>query len=272
MEINDELKKARLLNLSEKFSEVMFQRTQNCFEYSQKKMIPLLKQIINPTNKEKAIIGIFFRIQAWMATLNSMNKTVHFQGVASAARSLFELLLDILIIKKDSTGIEAEKYLFFPEIEKFKVAKRIVEFVDNNASSQINVDIYRKYINDKQKTKNIYQNLRNLWSIKQSKGIKSFPNHWSGKNLRQRARDIGPEYEEIYLDTYPKLSWSVHAGATVYLNLEDRHFVEFFGICHDMIQKRFIKAMIETAKSLGIDKGINDFYSKMKIFSNVPSL
>src|SRR4051812_29785426 len=47
------------------------------------------------TPRDTAIVGTFGRVEMWLHSVTKLNQTLDAQAVATAARSLFELLLDL---------------------------------------------------------------------------------------------------------------------------------------------------------------------------------
>jgi hypothetical protein len=90
----DELEKADVSDLPVRMRiEAFYKGTDALSQFTESKMIPILKGQINLSYKEKAIVGTYYRMYGSVRSLVAMNRRIHFQGAAAAARSLFELLL-----------------------------------------------------------------------------------------------------------------------------------------------------------------------------------
>jgi hypothetical protein len=181
------------------------------------------------------------------AILN-LNRLEHFQAVAVVTRSLFEHWLDEIILAENMTGDAVRKYNEFPEIEKYRVAEQLVTLANKNPSLvRMDISAQRAFYNDPSRTQKIAA------LVKQSaNGKRRYPDHWTDRNLRQRAIDVG--VEGMYVEAYPALSWYVHAGATGTAGLGKDGFQNVFGYCHSLIQRISIDATSRCAKATKISK------------------
>jgi hypothetical protein len=254
----DELEKADVSDLPIGIRvEAFYKGTDAVSKFAESVMIPLLKGQINLSNKEKAIVGTYYRMYAWVRSMVAMNSRIHFQGAAAAARSLFELLLDIKMLAADKTGELVERFHAFPEIEKFRVAENFVSFCDDHPNdTKLDDSHQRTFINRLGKRQTIDQTIVKYWGITK-KGKPNRPEHWTGKSVRERASDLGLKYEELYVEAYPLLSWYIHSGSTSYVGLNAEAIEACFGISHSIAQKVFLEATVicaqETKISLAVD-------------------
>ena len=131
----------------------------------------------------------------------------------AAARSLFELFLDIKMLADDNTGVLVDTFNAFPEIEKYRVAAKIVNFCDTKAEKvKIDVTHQRAFINKPGKHQAVEQTIIKHWGMSEkNKGKPSRPQHWSGLSVADRAKYLGVEYEEIYQEVYSIQSWNIHS-------------------------------------------------------------
>src|SRR5712692_3080294 len=166
-------------------------------------MIPQLKALLGPTVQEIALRDIYFKMHLLLGSAITMNCLDHFQSVAALTRSLFELLLDMKILAGDKTGDAVKSYNEFPEIERYRRAGQLVAFAASYPN-QIKQDLstQRAFIADPQRKARVTRAIG-------PKG--KYPDHWTGKNPRERARSTGEE--ALYVEVYALLIWYVHAGA-----------------------------------------------------------
>src|SRR4051812_8939462 len=91
-------------------------------------VIPVIKGMISRSQQEIAITGTYYRMLAWMKTLTELKCPVHIQAVCSAARGMFELLIDIKQLI--ATPALADAYHAFTFVRRFRQAQVMVEEFD----------------------------------------------------------------------------------------------------------------------------------------------
>jgi len=182
----EEVQQAEITDLSvRKRVEAFYKGTDAIAKFAQEVMIPMLRGQLNLNDKERAITGIYYRMYLWIPSMVTMNSRIHFQGAASAARSLFELLLDIKLLDADTTGEMVAKFHVFPKVERFRVAQNIVSFNDKNPDSTIIVDTHqRNLVNKPGKVQEIEETITTHWGTTKS-GHPRHPDHWSGMNMKE---------------------------------------------------------------------------------------
>lgn len=249
--------------------EALYKGTDAILQFAEKTIIPVLSNQIKLNNKEKAITGTYYRMYSWIKSAVVMNRRIDFQGAASAARSLFELFLDMKILAADETGEMVEKFHVFPKIEKFRVAKNLTDFCDKN-KGKIKQDYSRQrnYMNKLQTVNPII--IKHWGDKKDKKGNLIRPKHWTGKDVKKRAKDLGFEYEKLYMEIYPLLSWYIHSGSTGYGGVNEEGLEACFGYSHHIIQKVFLEATVTCAKAMKIIEAVEGFYDKIDKLQLVP--
>lgn len=73
-------------------------------------MVPVLNGQLNLSDKEAAILGTYFRFYLCAKGVLSLNDRRFFQLVASAARTGFELLIDLRSLADDPSGKAVEMF------------------------------------------------------------------------------------------------------------------------------------------------------------------
>lgn len=256
----DELEKYDFssLSLTNKVN-AFFKGNEVIADFAKKVIISVLKGQLSLNDKEKAIVGTYYRMYAWMCSLITMNNLLHFQGAAVAARSLFELLIDLKIISDDETGEMVEKFHAFSEVERFHVAEKAVNFFNTNKKNvNINVTHQQLLVNKLGRKQYIEQLVIKYWGLTK-KGKPNYPDHWTGRDIRRRAHNLGLHYEEIYIELYPILSWYTHSGSAGYAGLDSKALEACFGLCHSTAQYLFLEGTLICAKIMKISKAIEDF-------------
>lgn len=226
--------------------DAYFDGTKFMHEFSREVMLPLLRTLLVPSPQEIAVRDTYYKMALLVRAILNLNSLEHFQAVAVVTRSLFEHWLDLIILAEDVTGDAVRKYNEFPEIEKFRVAEQLVA-LSNKSPGLVKMDIsaQRKFYDDPSRT----QKMSSLVKV-DAKGKRRYPDHWTERNLRQRAIDVG--MEGMYVETYPSLSWYVHAGATGTAGLGRDGLEHVLGYCHSLIQRIFVDATSRCAKATKI--------------------
>jgi len=188
-----------------------------------------------------------------LKTIVALNRVEHFQSVAAATRSLFELEMDIQILFKDTTDDATKKYHEYPEIDRYRVAEKLIDFSRKNPDA-LKMDISHQqtfYVDSARQ-----QRMTKLLKTKIS-GRFQYPDHWTGKNVRDRAKDL--KIEAQYIEAYPFLSWYIHAGASGTAGMTLQGLERCFALCHRLTQRLFINATSICAKATKISDAIDDF-------------
>lgn len=270
----EDIKKADFNQLPvSKRVEAFYKKTDLISQYVQEELVPVIKNQIDLDDREKAIVGTYFRMCAWIYSMVAMNGPIHFQGAATAARSLFELLLDIKILADDNIGECVNKFHHFPEIARFNSAKKLVNFCNSHPSqSKINDFRQRNFLKGGKKEREIQKIIDKHWG-KDSKGKQRKPNkldHWTGMDARKRARSIGDHYESLYAQHYPRLSWYIHSGSAGYDNLNADDIEICFCLSHILAQDVFFEATTICAKEIKLIQALDDFYDEIKNIERAP--
>ena len=153
---------------------------------------------------------------------------------------MFEQWLDLKILANDSTGEAVTQYNEFVEIERYRVAKKLIEFADSHPTFTTDLSHQRRFVSEPSWIARIGL------VPKDASGRTRFLEHWTGKNVRQRAIDVG--HEDMYVEVYPLLSWHVHSGAVGTAGLSREALEASFGSCHSIIQRMFVDATEVCAK------------------------
>jgi ACT domain-containing protein len=251
--------------------EAFYKGTEEISKFTESVINPVLKGQLNLSDREKAIVGTYYRMYAWLKTMVTFNNSIHFQGAAAATRALIELLIDIKIIIEDKTGNLVEKFHAFPEIEKFRFAENLVSFKDAYPDdSNIDVSLQRAYVNKPDRKQNIEKIVIRYWG-KNKKGKPNYPQHWTGKNIKERAKDLGFGFEELYMKSFPFLSWYVHSGSTGYAGLNKEAIDACFGLSHSIAQEIFLEGMLVCAREMKISEAISKFSKFIEALHLTPS-
>lgn len=249
--------------------EAFFKGTDAIGKFSKEVMIPVLRGQLNLEDRELAIVGIYYRMYSWIQSMITLNHRLHFQAAATATRALFELLLDIKLLAGSSDSKMIDRFHAFPEIERFRVAKDFVAFADQHPDLALEDTHQRAWVEQPGKEQEIEDKIVKHWGRTRG-GKPNRPEHWSGMNIRERARAFGDAYEEKYLYDYRLGCWSSHAGSTNYAGLQEETLENMFGLAHSLSQKYFLEATVICAKELHIAEAVEGFQDIIDELEQVP--
>jgi hypothetical protein len=197
----------------------------------------------------------------------ALREEIHFQAAASGARGLFEIWVDLELLSKNLVENGVEKYRAFPKIERFRRALRIVEAGDRNPDIKINDSFHRQIANDLSKKQEIEALATKVWGVNKE-GKPVYPDHWSGKNLRNRVDSCAKETKKAYYEDYARLSWYIHSGSAGYANLNKDALHLVFAISHIIAQKAFLSSLKIVSEEMKITKAVewlNDYLKKLEL-------
>ena len=230
---------------------------------------PLLKgALITGSNvKEDAIVGCYYRAFAWMTTMAALREEIHFQAAASGARGLFEIWVDLELLSKNLIENGIERYRTFPKIERFRRALRIVETSDRNPDIKINDSFHRQIVNDLSKKQEVEALAMRVWGANKD-GKPVYPDHWSGKNLRERVDSCAVAAKKVYYEDYARLSWYIHSGSAGYANLNKDALHMVFATSHIIAQRAFLSTLKTVSEEMKITKAVEwlkDYFKKLEL-------
>lgn len=253
----DDLKNFDVKDLSLKIRlDAFYDGTKELYEFSKDIIIPATQSLVSPNPNEDAIRGTYYRMFLLIESAVFLNNLRSFQTTAMITRSLFEQLLDLKFLSNDKDGAWTNKYHAFPEIDKVKIANKLVEFDQKNPGIlSKDIKIKKEYIENSERKERVKNNILSYWGTTE-KGDPQKPGHWTGMNIDSRANQFGPECEGLYLEIFPNLSLYVHSGSTGYAGISQEGLNSLFGICHRNIQKIYIEATRICAKSLKINEAV----------------
>lgn len=93
----------------------------------------VLQGLLAATEREQAVLRLYYRLAAYLASVHRLDRPIHFQSIAAAARSIFELALDLALLDADATTESVDRMAAFTRVERYRVAKRLVDFYANHA-------------------------------------------------------------------------------------------------------------------------------------------
>lgn len=236
--------------------EAFYEGTRAATDLSEQVVIPQLAALIKPSQKERIIVGLYYRMFLWMRSLASLNNTIHFQAAASATRSIFELLLDIKLLINDKPKGSVDKFETFIQVERFRVAKKYVDFKNKNPGLKYKSGFTKEKLVNKPGEESRIDKLIELKWGKNSKGEPKKVEHWTCWKIDKRAEEAGKDCEYFYRESFALLSWYTHSGLVGVKGVSKEGFDAIFGNAHMLAQPIFLDATLLVARELKLIQAI----------------
>jgi len=174
-------------------------------------VVPIIVTQQRRTDYEDALAGSYYRMALVVGSLTKLDSISDFQTVQAGARTVFELLLDLKMLAKDPAL--AGPFFAFAEVQPFSKAAQLTKFLDENPTVDRTPYAHATRLASDPAERMKYEAKCIKYWGKPRKGTPKPNAHWSNKGLCKRAKDAGPEYEEIYRGDVFTQNYCVHAGA-----------------------------------------------------------
>jgi len=220
------------------------------------------------TERERAALRLYYRLAAYLASVYRLDSPIHFQSIAGAARSVFELALDLALLGSDATTESVERLAAFTRVERYRVAKRLVDFyADHPLPRDFNITEQSRLCADPAETTEVEALIEQYWG--QNRNL-NWPAHWSRfRDARARARHIGGHWEERYVRYYSILSWHVHSGAVGVAGLAEDAFDIFVANAHRLIRDSVIDSYRILGSELRLAHALERWPETLEFLTNV---
>lgn len=242
--------------------------------FVEESVLTVLSSQINLSEKESAIYGTFLRLHSLFSPLKRLNHYSDFNTVAITARTIFGLFLDLRILSdNDIAGKEIEKFTKFPRVIRFRNALKIREFEEKSQNLIIkplfNVNQRRSYVEETRSSGEIETLVDHLWGRNKRNRL-NWPEHWTGKNVRERTQMFGEETEYEYVEVYSWLSEYVHSGSSSYFGHSKEALGSIYGIALEYCREKYIEALIIVCKVFHLNAVFRDFKQVVDFLKNAP--
>ncbi len=190
---------------------------------------------VGKSDIEEAIAATFYRITLLLRGVALLEEPAHFQIANSVARTIFELVIDLKSLCDDPSL--AAKFLAFTRVVKFRKAEQLSGFLNANPSVDRSPHQHAlSFASDPQRKQEVEQLCIKHWGPNKN-GQPNWPDHWSGRNIADRAHDAGLEFEEAYRSQFFLQSQYVHAGPAGIQDLPWEALICSFGVAHRLMQQ-----------------------------------
>ena len=198
----------------------------------------VIKSLFNPTLRERYITVNYHRAAFNVEMMIAIKDTKQFQTLSLRARTIFELAVEIKSIIRDADA--AKKIELFSKMEVLRSSRRIVEFTGGGPEAhryQQQVDFIAKY------GAQIDADEAAMWPPNPTKIKKQVIKHWTKKDIRQRAKDLGVPFDRIYDVYYAQLSWMTHSGVVSPLNMTTEWVASFVSVVYSIAIDSYVEIL-----------------------------
>jgi hypothetical protein len=179
---------------------------------------------LNPTLRERYVALNYHRAVLNLELLLTLTDSKQFQAISMLARTNFELAVELKLINKNADA--AEKVDLFTRIEKLRSAEQIVKYKKEHPEAKLHYETQEEFI--KRFGPAIRKDMDAMWP-----GTNRI-SHWTKKDLRARAGELGGVFELIYEMSYPFLSWHSQSGVTGVATVNADAFAYSAGVAYNI--------------------------------------
>src|SRR5688572_30633728 len=104
--------------------------------YTQETVHPVTSGMLGLTDREKVILGLYYRSVGFCRTAIELKSVIHQQSLTSAERSVIELYVDIELVHRDAIPDAVEKVIAFSDWQKLKAARRMDKFFHRQSGAR----------------------------------------------------------------------------------------------------------------------------------------
>ena len=233
----------------------------------------VLQGLLAATAREQAALRLYYRMAAYLASVRRLDSPIHFQSIAAAARSVFELALDIALLSGDTTTESVDRMTAFTRVERYRVASRLVDFYANRpVPPNFSITEQRRLCADATEGAAVEALILQYWG-RDRNGSLNWPAHWSRfRDARGRARHVAPNWEDRYVRYYSILSWHVHSGAVGVAGLAQDVFDIFVAYACELVRDSFLDSYDTLGRELHLAGAIERWPETLEFLRNVSGL
>lgn len=230
-------------------------------EFDTEEVSKHIDALINPSVEEQCYVATYKRTRANVGSLLELKGVEHFQAINMISRAIFELAIDIKLLGIIERG--PEKMAAQPDVEKVRIAWKIVAFSKSNPTVKID-SIYSEYLASE--TTRIEAKRAELWPTTKTKDLE----HWSNLKMKQRVALLKAPFDYRYVVHYPRLSWQSHSGLTGVINLEAVTFTRMCSIATNHAVESYMHVLQVVIQKFNLDKITPDIIERMGLAKGLP--
>jgi hypothetical protein len=232
--------------------------------YTQETVHPVTSGMLNLNDREKVILGLYYRSIGFCRSAIELKSVVHQQSLTAAERSVIELYADMELVHRNAIPDAVAKVIAFGDWQKLKAARRMDKFFTDNPgldTQPSKATAHRAFIaNEEQR---IVQLAGQLW------GAKAKPEHWSALNLIERSQKLDKDVEYLVMKDYDRRNFYVHTGLTGIFNISKEHFEQLCMFALTLIGECMLKELLLLGKELKLSKSIAGYDDALAALENV---
>lgn len=251
-------------------SNGVFKTTQILCKFYEEEMTPQFKVVIKPTPKDNAMFDAYQKMYLYLASLSKLDNKMYYQTVLNVVRSMFELFLDITCLNRDNDDIDTQKYFDYPQIARYKMSKKILEYLDKHPTVDIGGYFSIDFISGMRACVNEMEGCGKAKKLKEKHwpDRNNYPLYWSGMSCENFAADL--EQTPKFLRIYPLYSWVVHSGPTGFKTLDVDTMECLFYYGHQDAHNLFLESTEIIAEHFHFSKSINNFKDYLMNLKELP--
>src|SRR5689334_6213457 len=100
--------------------------------FTQESVHPVTSAMLNLSDREKVILGLYYRSIGFCRTAIELKSAIHQQALTSMERSVIELYVDMELVHRNAIPDALAKILTFTDWQKLKAARRMDAFFRDN--------------------------------------------------------------------------------------------------------------------------------------------
>lgn len=187
------------------------------YKYLQSKIIPYFNKLKITKEAHRATRDLFLRCYLQIQSVTKLTDISDMQCIAYCARSLLELLIDLVLLSQNIIDDSIEKYTKFSKVQKYQMANKITTIkTTENLIHPSDISLYKSTIAKKSIIEN---DVKKYWGITR-KGKPKWPDHWTGLDLKSRLNKLKKTYSkyddliDYYTNIYYHCNIFVHSDPT----------------------------------------------------------
>lgn len=216
--------------------------------------------LLSKTEEETCYLATYIRTISNVESLLALKGSKDVQAIAMISRALFELAVDLRLLEATPAGWI--RMIAHSDVQKLRVAKRIIEFKNANPDVRTDLSVYQKHID--QNSTRVAALQKSIWP-----NIKS-PKHWSGMNLADRCTALKSPFDQIYAEDYARLSWYVHPGLAGITHVPHAAFIHVCGYAYHLSARAYEQALLTVIRIFKLSKGNRDIENRLDAAMKFP--
>jgi len=241
-----------------------------CDVFAEKLVTPFAMTALGPSDRERALFGLYYRLSALIKTGILLDRPVHFQSLTGASRTAIEIYVDAVFLHKNLISDGVERFHTFTDVQRLNAAKRLVKYLDDNPHlDDHTTQPQRDFINTR--AVGINADVVRLWGTNSS-GAPNVPQHWTQLNLLDRADRVDDDTSMLARRYYDLRNFAVHTGVAGVQGIERSGFTIMCLLSFEAIGTCFISVMQILMRELQLHRAITDFAIRLSELEQVAVL